>query len=259
MPSALNTSTGPIMMMLRYPVKRWDIDLLCFDEFHVHDIADSVFIGKVLEALLQHGIRIVATSNYEPDRLMPDPVSHERFKPTIALINEHFNIVHLDGEQDYRTQHEIDHSCFFDPLNEMTEKAMNRLFRALEPQAIVEVCHLEVANRWIECRAQGEQTVWTDFDNLCKAQRSYVDYLDLVTQLDTLILSNMTIKSLENPNTVKRFLWLIDVLYDKKKSLVLSSELNYEIMLNNASGVDDLERTLSRLHEMSRTFNSPLA
>ncbi|OOY43134.1 hypothetical protein BOV91_04865, partial [Solemya velum gill symbiont] len=73
-----------------------------------------------------------------------------------------------------------------------------------------------------------------------------------------LMLSGMTARSLENPNTVKRFLWLIDVLYDKDKGLVLSSERNYEVMLNNASGVDDLNRTLSRLHEMSRTFKSPL-
>ncbi len=234
------------------------IELLCFDEFHVHDIADSVFIGKVLEALLSHGIRIVATSNYQPDGLMPDPVSHERFKPTIELINKHFDIVHLDGKQDYRTQHEIDHSCFFDPLDARTKRAFERLFKAMEPQTTIEVCHIEVANRWIECHAVGRKAVWTDFDMLCKAQRSYVDYLDLAEQFEVLLLSGMTDRSLENPNTVKRFLWLIDVIYDKGKGLVLASERNYEVMLNNASGVDDLNRTLSRLHEMSRTFKSPL-
>jgi len=228
------------------------LDLLCFDEFHVHDIADSVLISKLLAALVKRDLRIVLTSNYAPQRLMPDPVSHARFEPAIALIEKHFAVVHLDGREDYRAQSitEVQHYLF--PLNDSTSAMLQSYFCRLEPGASLEPAHVEVAGRWLPCLALGERSLWLDFDELCRAHRSYVDYLELAERYETFLVSSVTARSLANANTLKRFLWLVDVLYDKKKSLFLTSEKPIRQMLSECDSIDDLERTSSRLAEMER-------
>lgn len=228
-----------------------NLALLCFDEFHVHDIADSVLIGKLLAALVKRDMRIVLTSNYAPERLMPDPVSHARFEPSIALIQKHFTVVHLDGEEDYRSRFFDEAQHYLSPLDANTEQLLQQYFHALEPDALREPAHVEVAGRWLPCLALGEKTLWLHFDDTCKANRSYVDYLELAERYDAFILSSITAHALENPNTVKRFMWLIDVLYDKKHALFLSSEAPVRQLLA-ACNMADLERTSSRLAEMER-------
>ena len=235
------------------------LDLLCFDEFHVHDIADAVLISKLLDALIKRDMRIVLTSNYAPQRLMPDPVSHARFAPAIQLLQKHFNIVHLDGVEDYRAQSLVQAQHYLYPLNETTTAALQSYFLRLEPSASLEPAHVEVAGRWLPCIALGEKTLWLDFDALCRANRSYIDYLELAERFEVFLVSSITAYSLDNANTLKRFLWLVDVLYDKKKSLLLSSEEPIRQMLGACESIADLERTSSRLAEMERLASQQMS
>ncbi|MFD1556973.1 cell division protein ZapE [Paraburkholderia silviterrae] len=231
-----------------------DVDLLYFDEFHVHDIADAFLMGRFLETALACGTRIVLTSNYGPRNLLPDPEFHERFEPTIERIEQHFEIVAFDGERDYREHnHAADTTAaeprFFAPLDG-TREPLRALFGAYEAHADVHPATAEVAGRSLPVTAAGTQLVWVDFDALCGAARSHLDYLALAERWRGVIVDRLETEMLKRRDVLQRFVWLVDILYDRKHALFIASDQPIRAALVGLDGAHDVSRTTSRLAEM---------
>jgi cell division protein ZapE len=236
------------------------IELLCFDEFHVHDIADAFLMGRFLDTAISQGTRIVLTSNYAPDALLPDPEFHERFLPTIEQIKRSFTVIHFDGTRDYRFGGEqADVPRFFSPLDSSSQHALRDIFAAHEGAQDTEPVTVTAAGRPLAARAAGTSLLWADFDQLCMASRSHHDYLDLAERWHGLILDNLHAGWLTGSHALQRLIWLIDIFYDRKRALFIASDQPIEAALNGLEGAHDLSRTLSRLAEMqSRAYRSTL-
>jgi cell division protein ZapE len=236
------------------------VELLCFDEFHVHDIADAFLMARFLDTAIEQGTRIVLTSNYAPEALLPDPEFHERFLPTIAQIKRGFTVIHFDGERDYRFGgEEAEVPRFFAPLDPTRHDALRDVFTRHEGSRDVEPVTLSAAGRPLAARAAGSVLLWADFEHLCVASRSHLDYLDLAEQWHGLILDNLHTSSLAQAHTLQRLVWLIDIFYDRKRALFIASDRPLAAALNGLEGAHDLSRTLSRLAEMqSRAYRNTL-
>ncbi|NYH27826.1 cell division protein ZapE [Paraburkholderia bryophila] len=237
------------------------VDLLCFDEFHVHDIADAFLMGRFLDTAISLGTRIVLTSNYAPDALLSDPEFHERFLPTIEQIERCFTVIHFDGARDYRFGgEEAEAPRFFAPLDPSNRDALRQIFVRHEGgDASLEPVTLSAAGRPLTARAAGAALLWADFDSVCVASRSHLDYLDLAGQWQGLILDNLRTDRLKKSHTLQRLVWLVDIFYDRKRALFIASDQPIEAALAGLEGAHDLSRTLSRLAEMqSRAYRSTL-
>ncbi|MEZ0604104.1 cell division protein ZapE [Paraburkholderia sp. IW21] len=236
------------------------VKLLCFDEFHVHDIADAFLMGRFLDTAIALGTRIVLTSNYAPDALLADPEFHERFLPTIEQIKRCFTVIHFDGARDYRFGGEeapLPH--FFAPLDAATGDALLQIFRRYEGDETLEPATVSAAGRPLVARAVGAALLWADFESLCVASRSHLDYLDLAEQWRGLILDKVHTEWLAGSHTLQRLIWLVDIFYDRKRTLFIASDRPIETALSGLEGAHDLSRTLSRLAEMqSRSYRSTL-
>jgi cell division protein ZapE len=242
--------------------KRWldGIELLCFDEFHVHDIADAFLMGRFLDTAIALGTRIMLTSNYAPDALLSDPEYHERFIPTIEQIKRHFRVIHFDGGRDYRFGGERhDTPRFFSPLDAAAADALRQLFLRYESRGALEPAKVSAAGRPLSARAVGAALLWADFDDLCVANRSHLDYLDLAERWHGLVVDNLHSGRLATSHTLQRLVWLVDIFYDRKRALFVASDQPVQAALRGLEGAHDLSRTLSRLAEMqSRAYRSTL-
>ncbi|WP_027798567.1 cell division protein ZapE [Paraburkholderia dilworthii] len=236
------------------------IQLLCFDEFHVHDIADAFLMARFLDTAINLRTRIMLTSNYAPDGLLSDPEFHERFAPTIEQIKRYFRVIHFDGARDYRfggEQHETPRS--FAPLDAAAGHALREIFLRYESSGALESTKISAAGRPLAARAVGAALLWADFETLCVASRSHLDYLDLAERWHGLIVDNIHTEWLTNAHTLQRLVWLVDILYDRKRALFMASDKPIHAALCGLEGAHDLSRTLSRLAEMqSRAYRSAL-
>jgi cell division protein ZapE len=219
--------------------------LVCFDEFHVSDIADAMILGRYLEKVMDLGVAFVMTSNYAPGQLYPNGLQRERFLPAIALLESRLDVVEVDGGTDYRRlkmeQVQVYH------LN--NDKVLESIFAELK-DVEEEKQPLDVEGRVIAYRKRAGGLVWFDFAALCGGPRSYADYVDLTKRFHTVILSGVPRMSARQSDAARRFTWLVDVLYDERLKLVLSAEAPPEELFTEGDNSADFQRTVSRLHEM---------
>ncbi|VVD99502.1 cell division protein ZapE [Pandoraea anhela] len=231
---------------------RWlgSVALVCFDEFHVHDIADAFLIGRFLDIALARGVRLVLTSNYAPQHLLPDPEYHARFEPTITRILQRFAIVHFDGATDYRMGGETaEMARWIAPLDAGRGILPSR-YAELEGRPASGPTGVVIAGRALNAHSAGDRVLWTDFSALCVAHRSHLDYLSLAEQWQTLIVDDLHVELLRRPDTLQRFVWLIDICYDRQRTLLIASDAPLIPALDALSDWRDLSRTISRLAEM---------
>ncbi len=218
--------------------------LICFDEFHVSDIADAMIFGRFFEQVMERSVEFVMTSNYHPDQLYPGGLQRERFLPAIELIQSRLDVVSVDGGTDYRRlkmeQVRVYH---------LEEGPLAQIFEELKD--VQEEWHpLDVEGRTIPYRKRAGGVVWFDFQALCGGPRSYADYVDLAKRFHTLIVSGVPRMSARQSDAARRFTWLVDVLYDERVKLVLSAEAPPEELFTEGQNAADFQRTVSRLHEM---------
>jgi cell division protein ZapE len=219
--------------------------LICFDEFHVSDIADALILGRFLEQTIERGVQFVMTSNYPPDGLYPGGLQRERFLPTIELIKQRLDVVSVDNGVDYRRL-KMERMQVYHVNN---EAILDRIFAELKD--VEEEDHpLDVEGRQIPYRKRAGGLVWFDFQVLCGSPRSYADYVDLARRFHTVMLSGVPRMSPKNADAARRFTWLVDVFYDDRVKLVVSSEALPESLFPEGEHSAEFERTVSRLHEM---------
>ncbi len=226
--------------------------VLCFDEFFVSDIGDAMILGGLLRHLVDEGVVLVATSNIEPDQLYQNGLQRERFLPAIALLKARNEIVHLDAGIDYRLRRLQQASVYHWPLNESTQELMSQCFRRMvtEHAHVDEGGFVEVLGRRIPVLAASEDVIWFDFEDLCGGPRSAYDYIELARIYHTILLSNVPRLDDGSDDRARRFINLVDELYDRHVKLILSAEVELPVLYQGNGLAFVFERTRSRLLEM---------
>jgi len=242
---ALKGTEDPIAAVAERTARRYR--LICFDEFHVSDIADAMILGRFLWQVMDRGVQFVMTSNYHPDRLYPNGLQRERFLPAITLLEERLDVLEVDNGTDYRRLKMEGLRVYHQ--GPAAEDALQRIFRELRD--VEEERHpLDVEGRRIAYRKRAGGLVWFDFSVLCGGARSYADYVDLARRFHTVILSGIPRMSPREADAARRFTWLVDVLYDDRVNLVVSAEAPPEALFTEGEASAEFQRTVSRLHEM---------
>ena len=221
--------------------------LICFDEFHVSDIADAMILGRYLEQAMDRGVQFVMTSNYPPDRLYPNGLQRERFLPAIELLKARLDVIEVDNGTDYRRLKMEKLKVYH--VGPGADAELGRIFDALR-DVEDERQPLDVEGRRIPYRRRAGGLVWFDFDVLCGGPRSYADYVDLTMRFHTVMLSGVPRMSPKAADAARRFTWLVDVLYDERVNLVIGAEAPPEALFTEGEHSAEFQRTVSRLHEM---------
>ena len=223
--------------------------LICFDEFHVSDIADAMILHRLLSALFELGTVFVMTSNYRPGALYPDGLHRDRMFPAIALLEEKLDVLNVDGGIDYRTRTLERMRMYLSPLGAATDRELRRAFDAIA-EVHDEDPQLEIETRTIRALRRAGGVVWFDFATLCGGPRSQNDYLELANRFHTVIVSGVPQMSAALSSEARRFTWLVDVCYDRRVKLILSAAVAPEELYTAGALANEFHRTVSRIHEM---------
>ena len=215
-----------------------DVELLCFDEFHVHDVGDAILLTRLLEALFARRIALVVTSNYPPEQLLPNPLTHAKFEPAIALLRTHLDVLPVDGGQDYRLLGGA-HTGFAAGIFVHGECPI---------QGRVD---LAIAHRVVHARAAGNDELTIDFAELCGSPLSAADYLTLTRTYRCWTVCEVPALHSVPIDWRTRWTSLIDVLYDADLELNVYAEVSLPDLIDSSAGTRDLQRTASRLSRLS--------
>ncbi len=223
--------------------------LICFDEFHVSDIADAMILYNLMSALFENGVSFVLTSNYEPDTLYPDGLHRDRMLPAIALIKEKLDVLNVDAGTDYRKRIMAQVDVYHCPLNTVAETALRQTFLSIAETSDQDP-KIKIESRELTAVRRAGGVIWFDFATLCGGPRSQNDYLDMANRFHTVILSGVPKMNAEMASEARRFTWLIDVLYDHRIKLIMSAEVEPDLLYTEGKMANEFHRTVSRILEM---------
>ena len=276
---AISGQANPLLQVAAKLAEKYHI--ICFDEFFVSDIADAMILGQLFKGLFDHGVTLVATSNIPLNRLYWEGVQRQQFEQTIALLENHCQQLHLKGNEDHRLRHldqaktyfvkgEIDFNGLFEQLNDSPKKPL------------IESDHVTICKRQISTLKQTESLIWFDFNHLCNSPRSQLDYIEIASRFDTIMLSNVPslggevseqikargtedgsfepnqtserkISFAPEDDSARRFISLIDELYDCQKQLYLMADVPLDALYHGGALSFEFRRAISRLVEMQST------
>ncbi len=223
--------------------------LICFDEFHVSDIADAMILHRLLSKLFELNVGFVMTSNTPPDGLYADGLHRDRVLPAIDLLKQRLDVVNVDAGIDYRKRALLSIDAYVTPGGAAAEATLQKAFERIA-EAEDDDPVLEIEARRIRARRRAGGVVWFDFAVLCGGPRSQNDYLEIAAQFHTVLLSNIPRMSAGQASEARRFTWLVDVLYDHRVKLIVSAEVRPEQLYVAGGLVNEFARTASRLHQM---------
>lgn len=225
-----------------------DCRVLCFDEFHVHDIGDAMLITRLFKALFRRGILLLVTSNYPPEGLLPNPLYHARFKPVVDLINARMHVMEVGGPHDYRSQARTHALQMFTQGHYVWPATVTQRTALNLPAPDTAAIALPVGNRHLPARHCEGRTIGFTFGDLCDQPTAVMDYLELCRRFDHWIIDHLPNLAACSIAAQQRFINLIDVLYDQDKHLILLGQRS----LRESLGGDaiDLARTRSRLGQL---------
>jgi cell division protein ZapE len=243
----LKQEPDPLATVAARIARRWR--LICFDEFHVSDIADAMILGRLLEALFGHGVVFVMTTNYSPDGLWPNGLQRERFLPTIALLKKWLDVVEVDAGIDYRLRALERAGTYHVPLGPAADAALGAAFESMRAGPD-EDPKLAIEGRTLVARRRAGSAAWFDFAALCDGPRSQRDYLELARRFPVLFLSGIPRMTAEMGDRARRFTWLVDILYDHRVKLLASAAAPPADLYREGPNSREFGRTASRLAEM---------
>ncbi len=224
--------------------------LLCFDEFQVNDIADAMILGRLFQALFDRGVVVVTTSNTAPDDLFKGQPGRDAFLPFIGLIKQYLDVLVMEGGRDFRRARLRGMPTWHVPADGRAERALDAAFSELTGHAQPRAETLTVMGRTVAVPIAAQGVARFDFEALCGQALGAGDYLALATHFHALVLDGIPRLSPDNFDRARRFIVLIDALYDHRVKLVASATAWPDQLYQRGEGAKAFERTASRLEEM---------
>lgn len=232
-----------------------EAQLLCFDEFHVTDIADAMILGRLFKALFERGVIVVATSNVPPDRLYWNGLNRQLFLPFVAMLGEKLDVVEIDAAKDYRLDKLQGRPLYFHPADDAAKAELDAIWIRLTGSEEGIPASVECNGRMIPVPAAASGVARFSFAELCARPLAGPDYLALARAFPTIFIEDIPLLTPELRNEARRFITLIDTLYDRGTCLVVSAAAEPDKLYPAGDGADLFLRTASRLMEMrSETY-----
>lgn len=245
---ALKKQKNPLQLIAKKLANKYRV--LCIDEFIVTNITDAMILSELLHALFKHQVCLVATSNRIPDDLYLNGLQRERFLAAIELIKTHTEVFHLDGGIDHRTSLLELADVYYHPIIESTHQQIAQRMQELSITAVIDNKTLNILGREIKTISCSEEIAWFDFAIICTAPRAAQDYIELAQQFNTIIVSNIPVMDEFSDDKTRRFIYLIDELYDRTVKLIASAAAEPEALYHGNMLEFAFHRTSSRLIEM---------
>jgi cell division protein ZapE len=240
--------TQPLDTVAQHLAQR--VRVICLDEFFVADIADAMILAGLLEGLSRRGVTLVATSNTPPHDLYKDGLQRERFLPTIELIRNHMDVMHLDGGIDYRLRQLERAPTYLDSTLAGATAQLQQRFAALAGDSAADPKMLSIEDRNIAAVAAGAGMAWFEFSELCEGPRSQNDYIELARSYHTIFISNIPRFTGADEDAARRFIAAIDEFYDRGVKIVVSAQAPPAELYHGERLVLEFQRAASRLVEM---------
>ena len=232
------------------------VSILCFDEMEVKDIADAMILYRLFKNLFSKGLILVSTSNQKPENLYKNGLHRERFLPFIKLINDYTYVYQMDEGKDWREVFLNGRNTWLYPNDEKNKKILDSFFSELTKGFVPLKEKLIVSGREIMVPSSAGGIARFDFKDLCEAPLAVGDYIEIADKYKGLIIYNIPILDKQKNNEARRFIWLIDALYDRKCFLMCTSQTEIKKIYDGNEWKFEFNRTISRLIEMSRIKNN---
>ena len=244
----LHNLKNPLTVIASDFAKKYRV--LCLDEFIVTNITDAMLLSGLLQALVNNGVTLVATSNRIPDDLYKNGLQRERFLPAIELIKQHTHVMHIQGDTDHRIALLEQDNVYYTPITANTDDKLIKRMESLAPGTISYDHVLTIHKRSIKTLMHADEIAWFEFDVLCGAPRAAPDYIELAHDYHTIIVSNVPVMDENMDDKARRFIYLVDELYDRSVKLVISADAAPEKLYTGDMLKFAFNRTSSRLIEM---------
>jgi cell division protein ZapE len=227
-----------------------DLKLLCLDEMQISDIADAMLVGRLFKVLFEAGVVVVTTSNQPPERLYEHGLNRQLFLPFIALMRERLDVVELDGPKDYRLGRVKGYETFVTPLGPEADARIDELWRRLTDTDRGESMDIPLKGRALHVPQAARGAARFSFAQLCEAPLGPADFLELARRFQVIFVDGVPILGKARRNEAKRFVLLVDALYEARGKLVASAAAAPDVLHREGDHSFDFRRTASRLEEM---------
>ena len=227
-----------------------EISVLCLDEFLVHDITDAMLLAGILDALEKYKINLITTSNVNPIDLYLGGLQRKKFMPAITWMQKNMDIIQLDGEYDYRSTNISSSKTWLSPISNDNENKFEQLFSQLVAAQDLHISPITINKRQLNTIKRSKNHIMFEFETLCKQPRNANDFIKISEQYQSVFVVINEPIELDDRNTARRFITLIDVLYDAKTPLYVLSVVDFNEIYQGEELSFEIQRTISRLTEM---------
>lgn len=224
--------------------------LLCFDELHVTDIADAMVVGRLFRQLFEKGVVVVATSNAAPDELYRHGLNRQLFLPFIDLVSKYMDVFELESAKDYRRDKLAGGELYVHPVDDNARRTLDQHWLRLTGSEKGRSQALQFKGRTLEVRQAARGCARFSFAELCEKPLGTLDYLQIAQNFHTVLIDGIPLLTPEHRNEARRFINLIDTLYDARTCLIASAAAEPDALYQRGDGADLFQRTASRLSEM---------